>query len=1024
MGNNRNLRFAIRAALATAAAAAAFVPTAQSQTTAPATSTAPADTGLTEVVVTGSRLAQSPNDISISPITSISQVEIQQTGLVRVEDLLNSLPNVTAEFSSAQSISSNGTATVSLYGLGSQRTLVLVDGFRMSPGAGLGTAGSVDLNQIPADLIQRVDVLTGGASSVYGADAVAGVVNFVLNTHFQGVEIDGNYGYGHHSNNNSQDLGYLAAANDFVPPSGVNIGFTKDLSIIIGSDFADGRGNATAYFTYLNQEPVVGSQLDYAGCTLNTPSGGGTTGPLACGGSGTSATGQFLVLGVTGVGKTAHTATLVDRTVDKNTGAFRNYNPTTDDYNYGGLSYIQREAQRYTAGSFINFDVNDNTNVYSEFMFARNTSTALYGPSGAFFAQVTINCGPANAGGDPLLNAQEQAALCAPNVLAGNHATYGTTGNNITLYIARRSVESGGREDNYVSNAFHEALGVKGKFGDAWSYNAYGQMGLTQLNDDEGDYLGTQQVANSLNVVTSPTTGKPVCASVLNGSDTACVPWNVWTPGGVTQAQLNYLEVASTYGITATEYIGHADLSGDLGKYGVQLPTASTGASINVGAEYRQERYNFSPDYIFANGLADGGDGIQNPVDNGFHLWEGFAEAKVPIADDRPFLEDLNFEGGYRYSSYSTGYNTNTFKLGLNWSPIKDIKFRGGYNRAVRAPNVGDLYTAQSIGAGGAADPCWGPAVNGLVQGHTLQYCENTGVTPAEFGNILVNGAAQINTSAGGNSSLTPEIADTYTYGFVFAPTFLPKFSMSVDYYEIHIKNAIEDLSSTQILSACGETGAASSCDLIHRGANGSLWLNTNEYVELGEVNIGQISTRGIDLLAQYSLDLGAGGKIGFNIKGTETINFLDQPIPGGPKYDCAGYAGVSCGSPTPHWRHVLSSTWGAPWAGLDVTARWRYIGPVDVDSSSQNPDLAGAYYLPTAHIGGYSYIDLSASIPISTSGVSVRLGVNNLADKTPPVVANGSLSACPTATCNDNTWAGTYDTLGRYMYAHVTAKF
>jgi outer membrane receptor protein involved in Fe transport len=684
------------------------------------------------------------------------------------------------------------------------------------------------------------------------------------------------------------------------------------------------------------------------------------------------------------------------------------------------LSYIQREAQRYTAGSFINFDVNDNANVYSEFMFARNTSTALYGPSGAFFAQVNLSCS------DPLLNAQEFAALCNPTTLAQNHAAYPSTpANNVTLYIARRSVESGGREDNYTSNSFHETLGVKGKFGDTWSYNAYAQMGLTQMADNEGDYLGTQQVANALNVVpTSATNKTPICQSVLNGSDPACVPWNVWTPGGVTQAQLNYLSVASTYGITATEYIAHADVSGDLGKYGVQLPTASTGASVNIGTEYRQERYQFSPDYIFQNGLADGGDGIQNPVDGGFHLWEVFTEAKLPIAADRFLLEDLNFEGGYRYSSYSTGYNTNTFKLGLNWAPVKDVKFRGGYNRAVRAPSVGDLYTPQSVGAGGAADPCWGPAVNGLVQGHTLQYCENTGVTPAEFGNILVNGAAQINTSSGGNASLTPEIADTYTFGFVLTPSFLPKFNMSIDYYEIHIKNAIEDLSSTQVISACGETGSASSCDLIHRGANGSLWLNPSEYVELGEVNIGQISTRGIDLLAAYSLDMGVGGKIGFSIKGTETINFLDQPVPGGPKYDCAGYAGVTCGSPTPHWRHVFSSTWSAPWAGLDVTARWRYLGPVDVDSSSQNPDLAGAYYLPDSHIGGYSYIDLSASIPIATSGVSVRVGVNNLADKTPPTVPNGSLSACPTATCNDNTWAGTYDTLGRYMYAHVTAKF
>jgi outer membrane receptor protein involved in Fe transport len=194
--------------------------------------------------------------------------------------------------------------------------------------------------------------------------------------------------------------------------------------------------------------------------------------------------------------------------------------------------------------------------------------------------------------------------------------------------------------------------------------------------------------------------------------------------------------------------------------------------------------------------------------------------------------------------------------------------------------------------------------------------------------------------------------------------------------------------------------------------------------VELGEVNIGQVSTRGIDLLAHYTLDMGAAGKLGLSMTGTETINLLDQPIPGGTTYDCAGYAGVTCGSPLPHWRHVFSTTWQAPWGGLDVTGRWRYIGPTDVDSSSQNSALAGSYYLPTAHIGGYSYIDLSASMPISTSGVTVRVGVNNLMDKIPPIVANGTLSACPTATCNDNTWAGTYDTLGRYMYAHVTAKF
>jgi len=383
MGNNRILQIAVRAALAAAAGSAiAPIAYAQQQTAA----AAPTDTALEEVVVTGSRLQLSPNDVSISPVQSVSALDIQQQGLVRTEDVLNNLPQVVAENSSGQSISSNGTATVSLRGLGSERTLVLVDGKRMNPGAGLGTAAQPDLNQVPADLIERVDVLTGGASSVYGADAVAGVVNFVLNTHYEGVKLDANYGFGRHENTNSQYLGDLSAANQPLPQSTVDAGFNKDLSFVAGANFADGKGNATVYATYLKSAPAVGYQYDYAGCTLNTPSVLPGPGALRCGGSGTSATGQFYQLGVVNGFET----TLNDRTVDKNTGAFRQYSDATDSYNYGALSYLQRGAEKYTAGAFLNYDINDKTNVYSEFMFSRNTSEANYGPSGAFFSVAAV----------------------------------------------------------------------------------------------------------------------------------------------------------------------------------------------------------------------------------------------------------------------------------------------------------------------------------------------------------------------------------------------------------------------------------------------------------------------------------------------------------------------------------------------------------------------------------------------------------------------------------------------------------
>jgi iron complex outermembrane receptor protein len=1021
MGNTK-LQFAVRAVLAAAAASA--VGPAYAQTTPAAVN----DTALQEVVVTGSRLAQSPNDVSISPVTSVTALDIEQTGFVRAEDILNNLPQVIAEQSSGTSISSNGTATVSLRGLGSQRTLVLVNGTRLMPGAGIGptVANSSDINQIPADLIERVDVLTGGASSVYGADAVAGVVNFVLNTHFEGVRVDANYGWGMHSNNNQALLNDLTAAHQPLPDSTVNAGFNKDVSFLAGANFADGKGNATVYATYLRSSPAVGYQYDFAGCTLNTPSSLPTTAAkniLKCGGSSSSATGRFLLLGATPSSKFA---TLADRTVDAGTGAFRNYT-AADSYNYGALSYLQRAAERYTAGAFLNYDINDHVNVYSEFMFARNTSSANYGPSGLFaFGTPTISCDPVGAAGyNPLLTAGERSTLCSPGNIAANQASFGGTGNNITLYLARRSVESGPRVDNYSSNSIREVFGVKGKINDVFSYDVYGQVGITQLEDVEQGFLGQLQINNALQAVVNPKTGLPTCQSVLTGTDPGCVPWNIYVPGGVTAAQLKYLEVPSSYGITAKEYITDASVTADLGKYGVQIPTADAGLSVNLGAEYRQENYDFNPDYIFQNGFASGGNGAQNPIHGGFHVSEGFFEGRLPIMNDKPGAYVLSTDFGYRYSSYTSGFSTNTFKVGLEWAPIKDARLRAGFNRAVRAPSVGDLFSPAVIGAGGTADPCWGQAVNGLVNGHTLQFCENTGVTPAEFGHILANPAAQINTSLGGNPDLKPEIADTYTYGVVFQPTFVPSLVMSVDYYRIVIKNTITSLTSNTVVNNCGITGSAALCGLIHRGVGtGSLWFNNTNFVNTQEVNIGHVSTQGLDLASHYSLDIGPAGKLGFSLSGTRVLNFLTQPLPTGGAYDCVGYFGTTCGAPTPAWRHVLNTTWAAPWLGLDVTARWRYLGPVTSDRVSQDPQLSQTFFAATSHIGGFSYFDLSASIPVASTGISFRFGVNNIADKAPPIVANGNYSDCPNSSCNDNTWVGTYDTLGRYLYAHVSAKF
>jgi iron complex outermembrane receptor protein len=1027
---SRNVRQAVHFALAACASAGAPMAFA-------AAAAAPANPdAIQEVVVTGSRIAQSPNDVSISPITSVSATDIQQTGLIRTEDVLQNLPSISAESPSGNSISSVGINTVSLRGLGSQRTLVLIDGRRMNPGGAGGVTGpggssnAADLNQIPADLIERVDVLTGGASAVYGADAVAGVVNFVLNTHYQGVRVDADYSFNNHSNDNQGYLNYLSKANQPLPQSTVNTGQNKNVSILAGANFADGKGNATTYFTYTNSLPAVGYQIDHAACTLN--GGKNPTSAIHCGGSSTSGSGRFFLLGQVSGTSTA----VVDNTVDPKTGAFRPYVSNTDSYNYGALSYFQRQSERYTAGAFLHYDINDYASVYTETMYARNTSTAQYGPSGAF----AFTAYPLESD-NPLLTPQEVATIFTPANIAANHAQFPNAGlgpNQVNMYVGRRNVEGGGRLDQYQSSSIRQLIGVKGNFADAWNYDTYAQVGITQFQDIEGDFLGTPQISAALDVIPNPASAKDptkgavpgvpigaaVCRSALPGGSYApggpnpvCVPWNIYVPGGVTKDQLKFLSVPATYSSNATEYIWDGSVTGDLGKYGVKIPTAKDGLSVNVGAEYREEKFKFDPDYIFGNGLQAGGAPSQ-AIDGKLHVWEGFTEARLPIINDMPFAYSLSADAGYRYSNYTLGGTTNTYKFGLEWSPIHDVRLRGGYNRAVRAPNLDELFEPAVVGAGGTADPCWGPTPV-LSQAQ----CALTGVTAQQYGHILANPAAQINTQVGGNIALKPEIADTYTFGMVLQPDIVPNLVASFDVFYIKVKETITSLSSNTIINDCALSGDPALCGLIHRGPSGSLWFNTANFVTATNENIGKISTRGLDVTSHYHMDVGNLGKLSFNLTGTYTKDFYTQPLPTGGSYDCAGYWGTTCGAPLPHWRHVLNTTWGLPWWGIDLTARWRLVGPSNVDRSSSDPQLKANYYVSTKHIPGYNYIDLSASMPV-TSWVDFRVGVNNIGDKNPPLILNGTLSDCPNTSCNDNTWVGTYDTLGRYLYAHVSMKF
>lgn len=1019
MGNHRLLRFAIRAAL-TAATATAVAPFALADTgpAAPADAAPAADAGIAEVVVTGTRI-QSANLSAVSPVLTVTAADIKQTGYTRVEDILNNLPSVFAAQNTNISNGADGTATVDLRGLGAQRTLVLVNGRRLGPGAGDGRNYS-DVNQIPAALIDHVDLLTGGASATYGADAVAGAVNFVMNTHFQGVQVDGGYNMFNHSNSNSPASAAVSAAGDQLPPNNVNTGFGKNLSIVMGSNFADDRGNATGYITYDQSAAVLQGKYNYSACSLGATSTGG----LHCGGSGTSAKngagGYFQAYG----GANQSGPALFTNTVDGKTGAFRPFT-SSDIYNYGPLNFQQRPSERWTAGAFVDYEINSHATPYLEVMYTNYTSQAQIAASGDFFLNSFIPCS------DPLLTAQEKTAICNAATSQGNPTQAVAGLGNVTganLYIGRRNVEGGGRVATFQNDALRALVGIKGEIVSGWTYDAYAQRSRVDNANQNQNYFSNANIQNALTVVADPATGKPTCASVLNGTDTKCVPWNIWVPNGVNSAATSYLSIPLLVDATTTEYVVHGDVTGDLGVYGLKLPMADESIKVNAGAEWRSDSAAFTPDEQSILGNASGSGGPTLPLAGSYNAKEVFAEFTAPLVNNAFLADSLSVLGGYRYSSYSEGFKTNTFKAGLEWAPIHDVKLRTSFQRAVRAPNISELYTATSVQLDGSTDPCSGPVgTNGLVaSGATQAQCAATGVSATQYGHVGANSAAQYNGLIGGNASLKPETASTWSAGLVFQPTILPNFNASVDYFDIKIINKIGNLGADTILNNCISSGAPVYCNAIHRDAQGSLWRSNAGFTSDPLTNTGSLATRGVDIKVDYAYDMGQFGKLRFSETGTKLIVLQSQALTGGPSYSCVGYYGVTCGTPSPAFRSVFNTNWLTPWDALGVNLRWRYISSVSSEYTSSNPALAGNALPQTEHFNAYSYFDMSVTFALA-SNVSMQLGANNILDKDPPIVTSGGsgfASDIAGTVSNGNTYPTVYDSLGRYLFVNVSAKF
>ncbi|WP_018146654.1 TonB-dependent receptor domain-containing protein [Henriciella marina] len=962
------------------------------------------------VVVTGSLIPSSSNLTSTSPVTEIGAEQFDIRGTVKAEDLINTLPQAFGAQGSNLANGGTGTASINLRGLGSSRTLVLMNGRRLPYGS-LNIAAP-DINSIPTQLVERVDVLTGGASATYGSDAISGVVNFVMNDDFEGFRIDGNYSFFQH-NNDGELQGLLEEFNAINPsqyevPSGSTVdGETVDITIMAGGAFDNDRGHATAFASYSNANEVLQGDRDYSQCALSTRNSGNA---FTCSGSATNQFTNLLSLG----------GTLPDGSwarVNPNAGTFIPRDFVSDTFNFNPFNHFQRPNEKYTFGTFLNYDISDNIEAYGEFMFVQNETNSQIAPSGVFGYGVAGGNGGLNCD-NPFLSAQQKDYIgCnAPGVAAD--AILGV-GDFLAL---RRNVEGGPRNQDIRHQTFRNVIGIRGDLeGTSVGYDVYASYAKVVRSEVYNNDLSIRKLSNALYAVPDGN-GGVTCAVNVDADpvndDPNCAPYDIWSGNAPSQAALDYIVSPLNRNGDTTQTVISSKLFGSFADLNIASPMATDAPGWAVGAEYRRDTIDSNPDAAYQSGDGAGQGGPTTAISGSQNVIDIFAELDIPLVQERPGIYDLNLDLAYRKSFYDN-VDSDAYKAGLTYAPTPDFRVRGSYQRAVRAANIFELFSTQSIGLFDLdnGDPCG--ALPGETPEFTQAQCVNTGLDPANYGSqSLINPAGQYNTFGGGNPELDPEESDTFTVGFVATPSFLSGLTVSLDYFDIEVEGYINTVPEEVSLQQCGLTGNAFFCGLVNRGAGGTLWAGQTGFITATNVNTGSLATSGYDLQASYTLDTEAAGAFTFDYVGTYLESLEFQALPDAnvtPPVDCVGLYAGACQTnfgtgANPDYRHKASVTWAPIGGNLSVTSTWRHYAKVD--QASDNPAKVNE------SLNAQNYLDLSAAYNI-LENTRVRVGVNNLTDEDPPIA-----SVVGTAPGNGNTYPQVYDALGRYVFFGATVDF
>ncbi|HEY4545677.1 MAG TPA: TonB-dependent receptor [Pedomonas sp.] len=899
------------------------------------------------IVVTGSRIAR-PELKASSPVAVVGAEEFKFSGATHVEEVLNELPQVVPSLTGASNNPGDGVATVDLRGLGEERTLVLVNGRRY---VAYDEQQIVDINTVPAALIERVDVVTGGRSAIYGSDAIAGVVNFVLKKDFEGAQISGNY--------------RLNEAGD---------GDTYTVDGVIGSNFADGKGNVTAYMSYSKRKAIMAGARSYTRTALGD-SADGTQVEFA----GSPAI-QGSRVNIPGLGWQKFDAD----------GNLSPYAGNSDSYNFAPDNYLQTPNERWFVGAFANYEINDHFKVFSEFQYINSRSKTWLAPTPVSNENINIHIA------SPFLSDATRATLTGLDTDGDGYVRANLSG--------RRMSESGGRIQEDDRNAFRALIGLEGEIAGNWSYETYYSYARNRnVQTQEGNISRTkfhEAVETAFDA-----SGNLVCRSESARAN-GCVPLNIYGPGVASADGINYVTIGSSNLNKIESQVASFVVSN-----GELFDLGAGPAGIALGAEWRSEKGSYRPDTFLSSGDVIGFN-AGSPTSGSYNVKELFGEVVVPLLADLPFAQNVEFNGALRYSDYSNAVgSTWAYSAGLMWAPVEDITFRGQYQRAVRAPTVYQLFQGNAVGYPAATDPCnldvakTNPTLNAT--------CAGQGLTPAQIGSGDLQAGTQIRTISGGNPDLTEEKADTYTIGAVIQPTFLPRFTLTVDYYNISIDDYISTPGTVSIIAACyGNSDSnytpfdSSLCALAPRDSAGQLndVMNTR-------ANLGELKTSGVDFEARYFVNVPFGveseGRLDFRLTGTRLINWQLNTMASIPDLmiDCDGTFGLNCGDPMPKWRGSFRTTYST--GPFSASLAWKYVGKVNDDDDT--------YDFAVEKVKSYSLFDLAFSYDVNET-LSFTTGVNNLFDKKPPLMGDNNQQS--------NTYPSTYDVFGRQYFFSATARF